>query len=162
MTHIQVLKYSKALSRLGLGFGSVLLIVGVVTFSKNMSSDFDTNFLSGDWNSVLNIIQGLLLTGFSINNLLNRKYFIEWDKQVLRFRLLNSKQVEVIKFSDIEKVNIKLFEIVLQLPNRKRTLDINNLKYEDLKTIKTKFEAIQHEKNKQAKNLSLQLDSDIG
>ena len=39
---------------------------------------------------------------------------------------------------------MKLFEIELHLsPNRKRTLDINNLRDEDLKKVKSEFKTLQ-------------------
>lgn len=147
MTHIQVYKYSKALSRLGIGFGCVLLFFGIFSFTKHWSNGFDTRFPSGDWNSVLNIIQGLLFVSFGAINLFNKKYFIEWNEDELRFKLPDTKQLEVIKCNDIEDVNIGLFEIELQLTDQKRTLDINYLNYEGLKTIKSKFKSILHEKN---------------
>jgi hypothetical protein len=98
----------------------------------------------GDWNSVLNIVQGLLFVGLGVYNFRNKKYYIEWDKEELRFVLPDSKKLEKIKFSEIQSVNMKLFEIELHLsPNRKRTLDINNLRDEDLKKVKSEFKTLQ-------------------
>jgi hypothetical protein len=94
MTHIQVYKYSKTLSRLGIGFGSVLLIFGIFSLTKRLvADDMDWNILSGDWNPILNIIQGLLFVGFGGYNLFNKKYFIAWDEDELRFKLPDTKQL---------------------------------------------------------------------
>jgi hypothetical protein len=144
MTRIEVYIYPKALSKIGIGLGSCLLLLGLFSFTKAISDDFNTAFLSGDWNSVLNIVQGLLFVGLGVYNFRNKKYYIEWDKEELRFVLPDSKKLEKIKFSEIQSVNIKLFEIELHLsPNRKRTLDINNLRDEDLKKVKSEFKTLQ-------------------
>jgi hypothetical protein len=145
MTRIEVYIYPKALSKIGIGLGSCLLLLGLFSFTKAISDDFNTAFLSGDWNSVLNIVQGLLFVGLGVYNFRNKKYYIEWDKEELRFVLPDSKKLEKIKFSEIQSVNIKLFEIKLHLsPNRKRTLDINNLRDEDLKKVKSEFKTLQN------------------
>jgi hypothetical protein len=80
--------------------------------------------------------------------LMNRKYFIEWDDCELRFLLPDSKKIEVIKFKDIISFRIKLFEIELTLHGGTRTLDLNNLQFEDLKKIKNKFEAMDQDISK--------------
>ena len=75
-------------------------------------------------------------------NLSVRRYYIEWDDNELKFLLPDTKKLETIKLGDIISVKIRLFEIELKLPDKTRTLDLNNLQFEDLKKIKEKFEKI--------------------
>ena len=44
--------------------------------------------------------------------------------------------------NQIESVNIRLFEIELKLANTTRTLNLDNLQFEDLRKVKDKFERI--------------------
>lgn len=141
MTKVKVYKISKILSKFFIGFGIVILLLGIVTIIKSMTDEFNTEFPSGDWNAIINIIQGIIFIILGTLNLKKNKYFIEWDDTQLRFLLPDTKQLEKIDFDDIESVNIKLFEIELQLENKKRTLDLNNLEDDDLKKIKAKFES---------------------
>lgn len=143
MVRLKVYKFSAILSKFGIGFGVVILLLGIVTTVKSFSNEFNTEFPSGDWNAVLNIIQGIVFITLGTLNLTKGKYFIEWDDNQLRFLLPDTKKLEIIDFDDIESVNIKLFEIELQLDNRKRTLDLNTLKDDDLKKIKAKFDTLQ-------------------
>lgn len=139
MTRVKIYRFSKILSKVFIGFGIVILLLGIFTVIKSMTSEFNTEFLSGDWNAALNIIQGIVFITLGTLNLTKGKYFIEWDDSQLRFLLPDTKQLEKIEFSGIKSVNIKLFEIELQRDNRKHTLDLNNLEDEDLKKIKAKF-----------------------
>lgn len=141
MTRVKIYRFSKILSKVFIGFGIVILLLGIFTIIKSMTSEFNTEFLSGDWNAVLNIIQGIVFITLGTLNLTKGKYFIEWDDSQLRFLLPDTKQLEKIEFSEIKSVNIKLFEIELQLDNRKHTLDLNNLEDKDLKKIKDKFKS---------------------
>jgi hypothetical protein len=74
----------------------------------------------------------------------SRKYFIEWDEKELRFLLPDNKRVEAIKIDEIESVRIKLFEIELKMKIGVRTLNLENLQFEDIKKIKEKFEKSQN------------------
>ena len=85
-------------------------------------------------------VQGLLFVIMGYSNLKNRKYYIEWDDKELRFLLPDTKKVESVPFSEIISVNIKLFEIEITLKDSIRTLNLDNLEFEDLKKVKKKFE----------------------
>jgi hypothetical protein len=87
-------------------------------------------------------IQGILFILIGGSYLKSRKYFIEWDEKELRFLLPDNKGVETIKIDEIQSVSIKLFEIELKLKNGTRTLNLENLQFEDIKKIKEKFEPL--------------------
>jgi hypothetical protein len=141
MTRINVFRTSKLFSRLFIILGCIFAIFGILLFIKSLSDGFDTRFPSGDWNSVTFFVQGLLFITMGVGNLMVKKYFIEWDDIELRFLLPKTKKIEVIKLSDIVSVNIKLFEIQLNLQDRIKTLDLSKLQFEDLKKIKEQFES---------------------
>ncbi len=142
MTKINVFRTSKLLSRIFIILGLFFSIIGILLFIKSLSVGFDTRFPSGDWNSVTFIVQGLLFVAMGVGNLMVKKYFKEWDEYELHFFLPDTKKVEIIKLSEIVSVNIRLFEIQLNLQDRTRTLDLNNLQFEDLRKIKDHFESL--------------------
>lgn len=147
MNRINVFKTSTVFSKFFIVFGAIFTTLGLLLLIKALSGGFNTRFPSGDWNSVLFIIQGLLFILMGAGNLSVRKYYIEWDDNELRFLLPDTRKVETIKIIDIVSVTNRLFEIELELPDKTRTLDLNNLQFEDLRMIKEKFEKIKREKN---------------
>lgn len=147
MKRINVYKTSTVFSKFFIVFGAIFTILGILLLIKALPNGFNTTFSSGDWNSVLFTIQGLLFILMGAGNLSVRKYYIEWDDNELRFLLPDTKKVETIKIIDIVSVTNRLFEIELELPDKTRTLDLNNLQFEDLRMIKEKFENIKREKN---------------
>jgi len=142
MTRINVFRASSSFSWFFLVFGSVFLVLGAILFIQALIEGFENQFFSGDWNSVIYIFQGILFMAMGLSNLLNRKYFIEWDDSEIRFLLPRSKQVEIVRISEISAVEIRLFEIRITLPDKTHVLDLNNLQFGDLRKIKEKFETI--------------------
>ena len=75
--------------------------------------------------------------GWSFVN--SRKYFIQWDENELNYLLPDTKKIRTIRLNDIQSVNIKLFEIVVDLKEGRGTISLENLEFEDIKKIKEKF-----------------------
>ncbi|HDS08546.1 MAG TPA: hypothetical protein ENO05_13085 [Bacteroides sp.] len=144
MTRINVYKVPTVFSKFFVVFGILFSIIGIILLIKASMDGFDTQFPSGDWNSVIFIIQGILFIIMGAGYLAVRKYYIEWDDREIRFMLPDTKKPESILLEDITSVTIKLFEVVLQLKDGSRTLDLNSLQFEDLKKIKSKFEEIKN------------------
>jgi len=142
MTRIHVFKASPSFSWFILIFGSVFLVLGIILFIRALIEGFEWQFFSGDWNSVIYILQGILFLVMGLSNLLNRKFFIEWDDSEIRFLLPKKKAVETVRIPEISSVEIRLFEIQISLPDKTHLLDLNNLQFEDLRKIKEKFESI--------------------
>jgi hypothetical protein len=140
MTRIKVFKTSLIFSRFFIIFGITFSILGFILIIRALAKGFDTRFPSGDWNSVIYTVQGLLFIIMGTSNLINRKYYIEWDENELRFYLSETKKPEVLKIDDIVIVNIKLFEINVGLIDRTVNLRLDNLQFEDLRKIKEMFE----------------------
>jgi hypothetical protein len=142
MERIRVFKVLKGLAKFFIVFGSIVTIIAFYVVIRSLVNGFYTQFPSGDWTFVFFTIQGLLFILMGYLNLKNKKYYIEWDDKELRFLLPDTKQVETVLFSEIASVNIKLFEIELKLKDSIRTLNLDNMEFEDLKRIKKKFEDI--------------------
>jgi hypothetical protein len=143
MDRIKVFKGKVGLAKFFVIFGIFFTLVGLTLFIMYVIAGFNFHFPSGDWNSVLFIFQGMLFIIMGGSYLKNREYFIEWDDRELRFLLPDTKVVETIKIAEIQSVNIKLFEIELKLIDGFKTLNLENLQFEDIKKIKEKFEKIQ-------------------
>ena len=146
MTRVKAFKSQTILSKLMIGFGILFLLVGIFAIVSFFVRESPTESSSMDWTGFLQGFQGLFFIGLGAYNLRNEKYYIEWDDHQLRFFLPDTKQPETIDFADIDSINIKLFEIELYIKDKKRTLDLNTLKYEDLKKVKSKFEPLQKKK----------------
>jgi hypothetical protein len=142
MERIRVFKVLKGLAKFFFVFGSIVTIIAFYVVIRSLVNGFNTQFPSGDWTFVFFTIQGLLFILMGYLNLKNKKYYIEWDDKELRFLLPDTKKVESVLFSEIASVNIKLFEIELKLIDSVRTLNLDNLEFEDLKRVKKKFEDI--------------------
>lgn len=140
MERIRVFKVRTVLARFFIILGAITTIFGLLLFSFALINGFNTKFPSGDWNSVIYTVQGLLFILMGYLNLKNKRYYLEWDDKELRLLLPDTKQVETILFSEINSVRIKLFEIELKLTDSVRTLKLDNLEIEDLKRVKKKFE----------------------
>jgi hypothetical protein len=143
MERITIFKGKDLMAKFFVIFGIFLTLVGLALFIKFAIAGFNFHFPSGDWNSVMFTFQGILFIIMGGSYLKSRKYFIEWDDSVLRFLLPDTKGVETIKIDEIQSVIIKLFEIELKLNNGLKTLNLENLQFEDIKNIKEKFEKIQ-------------------
>jgi len=143
MDRIKVYKGKDGLAKFFVVFGTFFTLAGLALLIKYVIAGFNFNFPSGDWNSILFTFQGILFIIIGTANLKSRKFFIEWDDNELRFLLPDTKGVETIKIDDIQLVSIKLFEIELKLKNGVKTLNLENLQFEDIRKIKEKFEKIQ-------------------
>ena len=90
-------------------------MMGIIVSAKNLTGGFDARLKGGDWTFVLFIFQGILfvLMGYSF-----------------------------VKLDEIASVNIKLFEIQLKLKEGLKTINPDNLEFENLKRIKEKFSGL--------------------
>ena len=72
----------------------------------------------------------------------SRKYFISFDKNFVKYRLYQIKE-RTIQLSEIKKIDVKLFEVIIQLKNDKEiSIDLNQTDDDTLKKIKNKFSLI--------------------
>lgn len=145
MTRVKAFRTQKILSKIMIGLGVLFLAVGIFAVLQIIMKGTDF-----EWTSLFQGVQGLFFIMFGIYNLRNEKYYIEWDAHQVRFFLPQTKQLEVINVEDIQAIQVKLFEIELQLEDRNYTLDLNTMEDEALKQVKAKFKDLQ--KNLQRNN----------
>ncbi len=141
MTRVKAFRTQKILSKIMIGFGVLLLAIGIFAVGKIIFVDSDF-----DWTPLFQGFQGIIFISLGIYNLRNEKYYIEWDEQQVRFFLPQTKQLEVINIEDIQTIEVRLFEIELQLEDRNFTLDLNTMQDEALKQVKAKFKDLQQAK----------------
>jgi len=143
MERIKVYKGKEWLAKFFVVFGILYTLIALGLLIKYSSAGFDFHFPSGNWNFVLFFLQGILLVIMGVASLKSRKYFIEWDDKEMRFFLPGAKVVDSVIIDDIESVNIRLFEIELELKNGLKKINLENLEFEDIRKIKGKFEKLQ-------------------
>jgi hypothetical protein len=143
MERIRVFKGRTGLAKFFVIFGIIYTLSGLALFTKYLTMGFNFSFPSGDWNSVFFVFQGILfiIMGYAFLN--RRKYFIEWDDKEMRFLLPGAKAVDSVIIDDIKSVNIRLFEIEMELKNGTRKINLENLEFEDIRKIKGKLEKLQ-------------------
>lgn len=121
-------------------FGIVFTLLAGACVVKYLITGFDTRLLEGNWSFVFFTFQGILFIIMGASVLLNRKYFIEWDENEIRYFLPDTKKIETIRFDDIITVNIRLFQIEIMVPSGIKTIKLDTLQFEDLRKVKEKFE----------------------
>ena len=137
MERLKIYKEKKGLANFLIVFGSIFLIVGLVLMIKSVTDK--TNLI---WNSVAFTLQGILFILMGYLNLRSDKYFIEWDENRMNYLLPNISDINTIIFSEIRSVRIELFEIHLDLGESEETINLENLQFEHIKSLKQKFEEI--------------------
>ena len=142
MERIKVYRTNAVWAKFFIVFGAVFSVSGLLFLLRSLDKGFNPRVLSGDWSSVFFIIQGLLFILMGYSNLRIRKYFIEWDENEINFLLPGIRYTETIKLDEIKSVNIRLFEIELNMTNGSRILKLENLQFEDIRKIKARFESL--------------------
>ncbi len=148
MERMEIFKVKKKFVKFFIITGLILFLFGIIFLINSLMNGFQTQFPGGDWNYVIFSFQGLLSFFMGYSMLKYKKYFIEWDSENLRYFLPKSKLIETIKISDIKSIEIKLFEIKIQLPENDKTLDLGNIQFKELRRIKEKFEELKNNTDK--------------
>ena len=138
MERLKIYKVKRGFSNFLVVFGSIFLIIGLGLIIKSVIDK--TNI---EWISITSSVQGILFIIMGYMNLRSEKYFIEWDDTQVKYLLPNTNQIESINFSEIRNVRIDLFEIHLDLGELEKTINIENLQFKHIKSLKHKFKEIQ-------------------
>ncbi|HEY5592160.1 MAG TPA: hypothetical protein VIK55_14240 [Paludibacter sp.] len=147
MERIKIFTINKGLTKFFIISGIVCFVSGISLLTYSLINGFKIEFIGGDWSYVIFTIEGILFFLLGYSNLIYGKYFIEWNDEELKYLLPKNKHAETIKISDIEAIEIKLFEISIQLPGSNKKLNLENVRFKELKSIKTKFEEIKRATN---------------
>jgi hypothetical protein len=142
MEKVKVFKVYRELAWILITMGSVTFLYGFALLVKALIQGFNSHFPSGDWVNVFFVIQGPLFIVMGSVNLRNTRYYIEWNDNEIHLFLPGTKEVVKILFRDIRSVNIKLFEIEIELDGKRRIINLETLQIEDLRKIKEKFKSL--------------------
>ncbi len=140
MERISYYKGNKAKNIFLITIGVLTLLIGVAGILAKVFSITWLNENLGIWNTITYTLVGTcyLLIYFSIAK--KRQKFIEWDNNLIRYRLPGTKVTELIKVDDIEKVKIEIFGISLQLKDlSSRQINLEGLDFKDIKLVKAFF-----------------------
>ena len=96
----------------------------------------------GDWNYLFYTMLGIIFFALRYSNKRNEKFFIQWDDKEMKYLLSKDKTIETIRFVDIKKITMQLYEIKIELPSAEKTISLENVQFKDLRKIKEKFEAL--------------------
>jgi len=142
MEKIKIFTLNKGLTKFFIIFGIVSFVLGICLLIYSFINGFKTAFLGGDWSYVIFTIEGILFFFIGYSNSIYGKYYIEWNDEELKYLLPKNKLVEIIKISDIKAIEINPFEIQIQLPESNKILNLENIRFKELKRIKIKFDEI--------------------
>lgn len=148
MERIDIIKVNKGFVKFFIISGLLFFVFGMVFLIYSLLNDFRTDFPGGDWNYIIYTIQGLLFffIGYSMSK--NKKYFIEWDNEELRYLLPKNKFPETIRLAEIQSIEVKLHEIKIVLPKSEKHLILKDMGFNELKRIKEKFEELKNNTDK--------------
>jgi hypothetical protein len=120
--------------------GVLLAIFGGAVLIRRLtgSEDLEISLIS----SVTFFVQGILLAVLGWMNLRSGKYFLEWSQKEIRCYLPANKQIETFQLEKISGVDIRLYEIQLTMGDETRTINLEHANFEDIRSIKDKFEEI--------------------
>ena len=123
-------------------YGVLLFISAIVFLIYSLIQDYDSKFLAGNWSYVFFALQGIIFFTMGYMQLRYDRFFIEWNDSEIRYLLPKQKNLEVIKITDIEAVEVKLSEIRINTGGEIKTIGLGSIQYQDLRSIKNKFEEI--------------------
>lgn len=142
MKTIKFNNISKSILNFEIIIFSVLLILSILKISNK-------NFVFGSWIEYAEFPIYLTAVIVLIIYRSYPKYFIKWNEKSIYYKLPKERKIIELRFLDIIDVDIRLFEIQITLPNNtNRTLDLKLLNYEELRSVKDRFEKIKTAINK--------------
>jgi hypothetical protein len=96
------------------------------------------------WPYLLFSFQGLLLLFQANIAIKNRRYFVEWDEQQIRYWLPKTPGIESVSFSDIHSVVINKLSIDMLLKNGEtKNMSLKSLFLPQKRKVKERFETFQ-------------------
>ena len=142
MERIQIYKRQKGLEIYVKIFVLLFIVYGMTFLIKSLMNGFKTDLYGGDWNYLFYTMLGIIFFALRYSNKRNEKFFIQWDDKEMKYLLSKDKTIETIRFEDIKKITMQLYEIKIELPSAEKTISLENVQFKDLRKIKEKFEAL--------------------
>lgn len=140
MERHDIIETNKGLAYTLIIIGIILICVTLAMTINAMLSDLEEEAF--EWTSVLYFVQGLSLVVIGVSQLRWRKYYIEWNTDEIRYRMPGNKEEESIKIADIRNLEIKLYEVQLQLKDREKVINLEHAQFKSIRRVKDMFEEL--------------------
>mgnify|MGYP003565152791 CR=1 FL=1 len=137
MERLKIYKGKKGIANFLIVFGGIYIIFGL-----GLVINSAMNKANVEWTSIIFTLQGILFVFWGNNILRSGKYFIEWNDVQMNYLLPNTKSIETFVYSQVKGVQIDLFEIKVDLGESKKVINLENMEFEHIKSLKQKFEEI--------------------
>ncbi|HDR51288.1 MAG TPA: hypothetical protein ENN90_06670 [Mariniphaga anaerophila] len=109
-----------------IALGVILAILGVAGMFWYLFQREFIFYAKSLWQMGFLIFQGVITVFISWNALKSKRYFFSWDEHTIHYLLPKDKQLEWIKISEIQSIEIGDKEIVLSLRNKEeKRININ-------------------------------------
>lgn len=135
MERIQLFHAKKLTIRFLLAGSIFFFLFGISHLIYALINGFEVGF-PGDWMSVIFIIQGILYVIWTNSEARKSRYFISWDKKVLKYLLPNNKTLVSLAISEIESVKMNGIEICIQTKEDKQKLRLEYIEWKELNGVK--------------------------
>ncbi|MBW6497761.1 MAG: hypothetical protein K0B09_05195 [Bacteroidales bacterium] len=142
MTHIPIYKFNYKTVKVFGWFGFIIFLTGLIflirylTVPGSRESGLELPFL------VIVPGQGLLAINIALNSLKNRRYYIEWDDEQIRYWQPRGKEPEFINKTEVVSVEIKNLEVLIRLTDGEKKFNLKHLFFPERKQIREMFEAL--------------------
>jgi len=144
MTYIRVYKHNKLLIKILLWSGVALALLSIVLFVISLWNPGEEQGPLIQWNFLGLTLYGVFLAGSGLKAIqAEKKYFVEWDDESIRWWLPKSKEIEIIKISEIRSIEIEKLLVKIGLDDKQKIFSLKFFYYPERKTIQEKFEEIQ-------------------
>lgn len=137
MERLKIYNGKKGIAKFSIVFGCIFFLFGLGLIINSAANN--TNL---EWSSIVFALEGILFVFLGYKILTSGKYFIEWDDVQMNYLLPTIKSVETIVFSQVKGVQIDLFEIQVDLGESKKVINLEDLQFEHIRSLKRKFEEL--------------------
>jgi hypothetical protein len=143
MKRIQLQRFSRIKNRWFLILAIFSGLVGLVRIVLMINSGEVFGFTKNWLIPMGHLLQALVFYFIWLSNKQNQKYFIEWDEDMVRYRLAGDPVVFEFSFGEVKSLDIKLDKVNVILSDKSnRNINFSQLDYAELSQVKAKFEEI--------------------
>lgn len=143
MTYIRVYKHNRLLVNTLIWAGSAFAVLFVVLFIVELFNPGEEQSPLIPWNFLGLTLYGVLLAGSGLKaRHAEKKFFVEWDDESIRWWLPRSKKIQTIKISEIRSIEIEKLLVKIGLDDKQKIFSLKFFYYPERNTIQKKFEEI--------------------
>lgn len=142
MEKVQLFKFNKISFRFLLGAAIFFLLFGIGDFVIAIIDGFKYEF-SGDWRSVLFILQGILYLIWARGIRRKTRFFIECDEKEFKYLIPKSKSIKCIAIADMGKLKMDGIDIRFQAKEIDHHIRLEHIEWQELNLVKTLIKDLQ-------------------